>query len=107
LLTRQTASSWSASPLGKAAIGVTPDRITPAMPRLRPFDHVRLVDLDAQARPVGDLHEPILIVKNRWILDIVKQVVAFVVVNPEALLLDEGVVADAVQLQAGCQGNRP
>ena len=39
----------------------------------RAFDHVFLIDLDAQARPVGDLHEALVIVEHARIAHIIEQ----------------------------------
>ena len=85
---------------------MAPDRVAPAVADGRAFDHVFLVDLDAQARPVGDLHEALVIVEHARIAHVVEQVVALVVVDAQALFLDKRVVADRVQLQAGGQGDR-
>jgi hypothetical protein len=51
--------------------------------------------------PVGDGDEAFRIVENGRIGQVVKQVIAHVVVDTEALLLDDGVVRAAVDLQGG------
>ena len=49
------------SPLGKAAIGMAPDRVAPAVADGGALGDVVLVDLDAQARAVRDLHEAVVV----------------------------------------------
>ncbi|MNV12343.1 hypothetical protein D3C71_1029410 [compost metagenome] len=85
---------------------MAPDRVAPAVADGGAFDHVFLVDLDAQTRAVRDLHEALVVVEHPWVFDVVEQVVALVVMDAQALFLDERVVASRVQLQARRQGNR-
>ena len=73
----------------------------------RLLQHIIFVDLDAQPRPVRYRNEAILILEYFSVADVVEQVVALVVVDAQALFLNEGVVADAIQLQARSQRNRP
>jgi hypothetical protein len=66
----------------------------------RPLLHVLLVDLDAQPWAARDLHEAVGVVEDLGIADVVEQVVALVVLDAKTLLLDEGVVAVGIELQA-------
>lgn len=63
------------------------------------FGDVLLVDLDAQAWPSGNGDEAIRVVEHRGIRQIVEQVICDVVVDAEALLLNEGVVGAVVPLR--------
>src|SRR5690349_17007278 len=88
------------SPLGDAAVRVTPHRVAPAMAYLRHFAHLRLVHFDTETRALRDRHEAVFVFEDFRVLDVVEQIVALVVVDAEALFLDERVVADGVDLQA-------
>ena len=69
------------------------------MTLLSPFFDVILVDVDAQARAGGDGDEAFRIVENGLIGQVVEQIIAHVVVDTEALLLDDGVERAAVDLR--------
>ena len=86
---------------------MSPDGVPPAVAHRRPLLDVVFVDLDPEPRPVGDLHVAIGVVEDLWVLDVVEEVVALVVVDAEALLLDEGVVAVGVDLEIHRQRDRP
>src|SRR5215216_1099773 len=84
---------------------MTPDGVAPAMALSGPVLDVVLVDLDTQARAAGDGDEAIRVREYRRIGEVVQQVVVDVVMNTEALFLDEGVVGAGVDLQAGGEGD--
>src|SRR5690606_24295676 len=90
-------------PLGDRAVAVPPDRRAPAMAGGGGAAHCRLVHLDAEAGAGGDQQLPVLEGEAVPGQRVVAQIALRVVVDAEALLLDEGVVADGVDLQAGGQ----
>src|SRR5574337_836224 len=71
------------------------------------FVDVVLVHRDTQARAARNAHETVLVGEHAAVADVVEQVVVLVVVNAQALLLDERVVADRVQLQVRRQRDPP
>jgi hypothetical protein len=73
----------------------------------RLLDDVVLVDLDAEPRTVGNLRVAVGVVEDLRVLDVVEQVVALVVVDAKALLLDEGVVAAGIELKIDGQRDWP
>lgn len=77
------------------------------MPLLRAFHHIGLVDLDAETGTLRNGNEAVFVSEDLFVGDVVEDVVRLVVVDAEALFLDEGVIADRVDLQAGGKGNRP
>src|SRR5699024_2302921 len=79
--------------------------LAPAMADGGALDHVVLVDLDPQPRPGRDGHHAVPIVEDGAVHHVVEQVVVGVVMDAQALLLDEGVVGPGVDLQAGGQGD--
>ena len=83
-----------------------PHRVAPAVAHLGALLDEGLVDLHAQPRPLGDGAEAVLDGQRRRVHQVVQHVVVAVVVDAHALLLDEGVVADRIQLQRGGQGQR-
>jgi hypothetical protein len=93
------------SPFSDGSVCVAPDWVAPTMTLFGAFSDVILVDVDAQAGGGGDGDEAFRIVENRPIGQVVKQVIAHVLVDTEALLLDDGVVRAAVNLQAGGKRN--
>src|SRR6185437_11533337 len=101
------AGAGAASPLGDGAVGVPPDGVAPPVSFAGPLADVVLVDLDAEARPGGDGDVPGGVGERAGFREVVEQVVGDVVVNAEALLLDEGVVGAGVELQAGGERDGP
>jgi hypothetical protein len=85
---------------------VPPNRIAPPVADLGALGDIVLVDFDAQARASGNGDEAFRVVEHRPIRQIIEQVIADVVVDAEALLLNEGVVGTPVDLQAGGERNR-
>ena len=75
------------------------------MARFRRLAHEILVHLDAQARALRDGDVAIPVFEDRGVLQVVEQVAGGVVVDAQRLLLDEGVVADRVELQVRRQGD--
>jgi len=59
---------------------VPPDRVAPPVPLGGSFDDVLFVDLDAETWSRGDVDHALVVVEHRWVGDVVKQVVARVVV---------------------------
>src|SRR5690606_17848000 len=92
-----------ALPFRHAAVLIAPYRVVPVVAGLCPFDHVFLVDLYSQPRAIRNLDEAAFIFKYASVRQIVEEVVGLVVVDAEALLLDECVMAGGVHLQAGRQ----
>ena len=80
---------------------MTPDGVAPPVSFARAFDDVFLIDLNAQPGPRRDVDHAVFIVEDRGVGDVVEQVVARVVVDAQALFLDERVVAAGIDLQAG------
>src|SRR4051812_28432799 len=76
------------SPLGEGAVGVAPDRVAPAVTLAGPFAYVLLVHLDAEARTPRDGHHALVVGEDGWVGQVVQGVVAGVVVDAQALLLD-------------------
>src|SRR5215212_8121551 len=93
------------SPFSEGSVLMTPDGVPPAMALSGPVRDVVLVDLDTQARAAGDGDEAVRVREYRRIGEVVQQVVVDVVMNTEALFLDEGVVGAGVDLQAGGKGD--
>src|SRR5215213_8504354 len=93
------------SPFSEGSVLMTPDGVPPEMALSGPVLDVVLVDLDTQARAAGDGDEAICVREYRRIGEVVQQVVVDVVMNTEALFLDEGVVGAGVDLQAGGKGD--
>src|SRR3954452_14911167 len=94
------------SPFRDGAVIVPPQGVSPSVPLGGAFDDVLFVDLDAEARTRRDVHVPVAVVEHRGIDEVVEQIVGGVVLDSEALLLDDGVVASGVDLQARCQRDR-
>jgi hypothetical protein len=67
---------------------------------------VLLIELNAQSGLAGDGHKSIAVRKRAWIENVVEQVVLLVVVDSQALFLNESVVADSIKLETGRQRNR-
>src|SRR5687768_9504693 len=76
------------SPFGEAAVLLSPDRVAPAMAILVDLAHRRLVDGDAEARPLRDRQMAIDRGENVRIGEELEQVVADVIVDAERHLLD-------------------
>ena len=72
------------------------------MPLAGALDDVLLVDVDPETWAGGDGDKPSSYLNCR-VGDVIEQVVGDVVVDVQALLLDEGVVGARVELQAGSQ----
>src|SRR5690606_3870535 len=87
-------------PFGYRTVAVTPDGIFPVVADFCPFPHIILVDVDAQAGALRNGHVPIPVFEYAAILDVIQNVIGRVVVDAEALLLDEGVVASRIHLKA-------
>ena len=85
---------------------MTPDGVAPPVSFARAFDDVFLIDLNAQPGPRRDVDHAVFIVEDRGVGDVVEQVVARVVVDAQALFLDERVVAAGIDLQAGGERDR-
>lgn len=95
------------SPLRHAAVGVPPERVAPAVAGFGGLDHLCLVHLDAEAGAGRDRHHAVRIGEDGRIDEIVEQVApGAVVVDAERLLLNEGVVADRIDLKTGGESNR-
>src|SRR5690606_39423775 len=93
-------------PFGEAAVGVAPERAAPAVSHRGALAHVVFIDFDAPAGTLRDGHHAVLVGERLAVADVVEQVVVGVVVDAQALFLDEGVVAAGVDLQAGRQRDR-
>src|SRR4029450_886814 len=93
------------SPFGDGSVGVPPEWVAPPVALLGPFRDIVLVDVDAQTGADRESDKAFGIVEHRAIGQIVEQITAHVVVDTEALLLDEGVVRTAVDLQTGGECN--
>src|SRR5699024_2636966 len=104
-LVLRSGSGGARSPFGEGAVGVAPDRGAPAMADGGARALVVLVDLAPQPRPGRDGHHAVPIVEDGAVHHVVEQVVVGVVMDAQALLLDEGVVGPGVDLQAGGQGD--
>ncbi|MND63827.1 hypothetical protein D3C80_551450 [compost metagenome] len=70
------------------------------------FDHIGFVDFDTEARPLRNADEAIGVMEDFLVGDIVEDIVALIIVDTEALFLNEGVVGDCIDLQAGGKGDR-
>src|SRR5450830_1744435 len=95
-----------ASPLCKAAVLVSPNGVAPAMTDFSTLLHIFFIDLDTQARSIRNRHITILVAEHFRLGHIIEQVIALVVMDAQALFLDEGVVGDRIDLQAGGQRDR-
>ena len=89
-----------ASPLGDDAVARAPDGIQPAVTDLGRLAHLVLVDSDAEAWQRVAIDVAILVAEDLGIFEIVQKVSALIVVNSEALLLNDGVRRAVVKLQA-------
>jgi hypothetical protein len=70
------------------------------------FLQVDLVDFNPKPGSVGDLHEPVLVIEDVGIREVVKYVASLVVVDVEALFLDKGVRRDRIDVDTGAEGDR-
>ena len=68
------------------------------MPHFGALLNELFVDLNAKPWTLGNGTETVFNGERRFIDQVVEHVVALVVVNTHALLLDKGVVADCIQL---------
>src|SRR5699024_10021825 len=84
-----------------------PYRLLPAVTYSAALADVIFVDFYADPRLVWNLHMPVRILEYRRVFDVIQYVVPLVVVDAEALFLDDGVMASRINLQARCQCNRP
>src|SRR5699024_1846733 len=87
-------------PFCDTAVGVPPYRVLPAVANVAAFAHIVFVDFYAEARLIRNLHMTIRIFEDRRIFDVIEYVVPPVVVDAEALFLDDGVIACRIYLQA-------
>src|SRR5699024_11679840 len=94
------------SPFRERAVSVTPDGIAPPVSFGGSFADVVFVDLDAETRSSWNTDHAVVVVEHRRVGDVVEQVIARVVVDAQALFLDEGVVAAGIDLQAGGERDR-
>lgn len=94
------------SPFGDGAVKIPPDGIFPVVLLFGSALEHRLIGIDAQAFAGGKFDESILVGEDRRILDVVEQIAALIVVNAEALLLDEDVGGAAIDLHTGCECHR-
>ncbi len=67
------------------------------------FNDVLFIYINAQARTLRDDDHAFLVGEDRPIIDAIKEIVGFVVMNSEGLLLDKGVVRTSINLQVRCQ----
>src|SRR4051794_21158443 len=76
------------------------------MPSLCGGPDFRLIDLDAESRPPGPIDEAGAVMEHGGIHQVVQKVAPLVVMNAEALLLDEGIRSAEVDLQGGSETDR-
>src|SRR5690606_15760457 len=94
-------------PFCYAAVLMPPEGIFPIVPYLRHLPDMLLIDFQSQTRPFRDFHIAVIIFKYILIDDVVQQVAALVVMDPQTLFLYKGIVTGGVHLKAGCQRNWP
>src|SRR5262245_40705838 len=94
------------SPFGETPIGVPPRRCPPAHRTVRSSPYCGFVALHAQPGLSGWVDIAVADFEDRAVDEIIQQIVADVVVNPEALLLNDRVRRGEVDLQASSQRDR-
>ena len=85
---------------------MAPDRIAPAMPLPGLLGNYLFIEFDPQSRSPRDLHITVRTAEYAGVCEVIEQVAALIVMDPQALFLNKGVVADGVNLQAGSQSDR-
>src|SRR5690554_5172086 len=86
---------------------MSPKRVFPVMPDFCHLAYMVLIDRQSQSRALRNFHVAIFIFKNILVDNVIQQVTSLVIVYPETLFLDKGIVASGVHLKAGGQGYRP
>ena len=76
------------------------------MAYLRSLYHLLLIDFDSQARPIRYSYEAIGEPEDLRILEVIKEISTFVVMDAKTLLLDERVRRACIKLHTGCQCDR-
>jgi len=69
------------------------------------FTHIVLIHLHAETGSIPDVAVTVLIFKNFTVLKVVEQIVALIVVDVGALLLNEGIGSAEVHRKAGSQSD--
>lgn len=69
------------------------------------FTYAGLIDFYADTGALGYRNHAVLVGKDFWICQIVKQVIGCVAMNAQALFLDEGVLKYRIELQIRRQGD--
>src|SRR4051794_24353124 len=101
------AFSRRGSPLGDHPVGRPPDRVAPAMTGLRGFADLGFIDFHPQAGAGQAMDKTVLIFEDIRIDQVVQQIAALIVMNPQALLLDKSIWRAEIDLQAGGETDRP
>ena len=83
-----------------------PDGVSPIVADIRCPAHRFFIDLDPQPRACRDVHITVLVLEDNRVHEVVFEFRAFVVVNPEALFLNNGIRKACVQLKARRERDR-
>ena len=94
-------------PLGNGTVLMPPDGIFPVVGRPVFLLHQLPVDLHAQSRAAGKLHESVGKCEIFRISDIIQHAFAHIVMDADALFLDDRIIAGGIYVQAGGQRNGP
>ena len=92
-------------PFSDDAVFRAPDGILPRMAFFGGFAQFLFVDGHAEAGQTAAEDTAVLVVEDGFVLQVVEHVRALVVVDAEALLLDNGVRRAIVELEAGREGD--
>ena len=82
-----------------------PYGILPVVGILVFLDHQGLVHIHTQTREFGQLHKAIGETKIIGVVNVIENALAYIVMDADALLLNHGVVAGGVHVQAGGQSD--
>jgi len=85
---------------------MAPDRVAPAVTDGCALLDVLLVDFNPQSWSLRNAHIALVVGKDFGLRQIVQQIIALVVVDAQALLLDESVVRHRIDLQTSGQRYR-
>ena len=95
------------SPFGDTPVVMAPHWVVPVYVEFCAFTDVVDVNVDTETGAVRQVDVAIFVVEDRRVDEVVEDIIALVVVNVEALFLDERVRRDGIDLQTRRECNRP